>query len=954
MKKLGIALLLFSLVLTALFAALQSGPAKRWVAGQLTARLHEVGLDLELGSVRGLLPQKIEFRDVTISAIDTSESKLKISSLQFNLSVWHLFRKELHLKAIQTTGAFLKTSSEAYPFAIGGSLKTDGKEGSFKIALNTDLGRWQIASHFEFTSDRRFTFSPIVIRGGSSKNDWANGSLKGTFEGDKLLGEVAFSGNFKEVPWKLATSLDWSKGNSLILPDLKVDTAQVKTTSQLELTPGLIILGQSNLSAETLNTPFYPQLFGELQGTVSWSETDGKQGIELNAGLKNLFHNALAIESGTIRSELTYPLLSGSLSVELSKIIWENTKIDRLEFATTVEGDEAPFFALVRGSWKKPFDIRATGTWSKEPHLALHLESLKGDFFFRPLHLDQPVTFHYLDSELIIPQTELSLSNAAFQLELHRKKSGTKARFQARDLPLEFLALSEYELPIVGTMNLLVNLDEKNNSLQGNLEADISQFEGGKGTLRGNLDGRRLSLVAKAPSTEFSLSLPIELSLSPFHLKLLTEEKVEGNLISRGNIEDFLDFVDLGPHRFEGTYTSELKLSHTLASPYLEGFFRLSKGSYENYYTGMELQNIEAEVKADKDRILLTSLHASDGAQSENFRLSGKVALNPKEHFPFHLEAAFSDLKASQIDLVDMTLNGNLTIEGNRESALAQGEIAVTKGDLTIPDHIPRALPDLQVTYRNQSQPIVPTLPSYTPYPLYLNVHLIAPGTIHINGRGLTSKWKGDFQLTGTTTNPAAKGKLELETGEFLFSSISFKLTEGMISMSGYEQEMPYLNLAGTMETKGISITARFKGPLDNPQLTFQSNPPLSIGSIISYLLFGQDVSEISGFQALQLATSIAKFAGEGSDVMESTRRSLGVDRLRIVSDPSGDGDETIALQVGKYITDGVLVTFTQGADDSGPNISVEVELKNNFVFQVESLQEQEQGKFTLKWSKNY
>ena len=87
---------------------------------------------------------------------------------------------------------------------------------------------------------------------------------------------------------------------------------------------------------------------------------------------------------------------------------------------------------------------------------------------------------------------------------------------------------------------------------------------------------------------------------------------------------------------------------------------------------------------------------------------------------------------------------------------------------------------------------------------------------------------------------------------------------------------------------------------------------------------------------------------------MEGTRKSLGVDRLRVITDPTAEGGETVALQVGKYVSKGVLVSFTQGAEESSTNISVEIDLKHNFSFQIESDQRQEQGKFTLKWNLNY
>ena len=167
---------------------------------------------------------------------------------------------------------------------------------------------------------------------------------------------------------------------------------------------------------------------------------------------------------------------------------------------------------------------------------------------------------------------------------------------------------------------------------------------------------------------------------------------------------------------------------------------------------------------------------------------------------------------------------------------------------------------------------------------------------------------------------------------------------------------MPFLNLAGRMDVRDVLITARLKGPLDNPQITLQSAPPLPMGTIMSYLLFGSDMSEINSFQALQLANSLSSLAGEGPDVLETTRRSLGVDRLRILNLPSQveGGEDTIAVQVGKYVAEGVIVSYSQGADYTSGDISIEVEIDGGLSLQLESDQAHEQGKFTLRWSRNY
>ncbi len=168
----------------------------------------------------------------------------------------------------------------------------------------------------------------------------------------------------------------------------------------------------------------------------------------------------------------------------------------------------------------------------------------------------------------------------------------------------------------------------------------------------------------------------------------------------------------------------------------------------------------------------------------------------------------------------------------------------------------------------------------------------------------------------------------------------------------------PQLNLSAEIQIKDVLVTAHLKGPLNNPQISLQSTPPLPLGTIMAYLLFGRDLTEISSVQALQLAGSVASLVGEGPSIIEETKKSLGLDRIQMITVPSttSESGETIALQVGKYVTEGVLVSYSQAAENAAGNISVEVEMQGNLSFILESDQadEQKQGKFTLRWARTY
>jgi len=422
-----------------------------------------------------------------------------------------------------------------------------------------------------------------------------------------------------------------------------------------------------------------------------------------------------------------------------------------------------------------------------------------------------------------------------------------------------------------------------------------------------------------------------------------------------GDLEDLFEAFNFGMHQMQGKVHCDL----TLANNRVQGICTLQDGYYQNYVTGTELTNISAQFEGSGDHLVLRSFTAHDLQDNPVLFAKGLIHASFAEQFPFHFDLTLKQLHLVQIDLVTAIGDGSLSIDGNLHSALASGNVQITQADVTIPTHIPRSYPDLQVIYKHKPIPSPVSTPPSPPFPLRFDLAILGSEAIFINGRGLTSEWKGDFAIGGTFKQPEFLGNLSLIEGEFAFAGRRFKLQHGSVSMPGANYQLPLIDITGTTIEKEISITARLKGPLNRPQLTFQSLPPLPLSAILSYLLFGRDLSDVTGLQALQLAGTIAAVAGEGPDILEMTRKSLGVDRLQIVMTPakSGegyDGKETVALQVGKVLTPGLIVTIKQSADDSNPDIGIEVDLTHGFTFEAEHQQQPDQGKFSLKWNVNY
>jgi hypothetical protein len=983
MKKIGIGLFILFIIVAGIYAVVQSNIGRNYVRNALTQGLQESGFKVEIDKIEGTLPHQVNLKGISIQG---NGIEVKLTSLTLRPILWRLLKKEMAFNDIHAKGI---SFSNGTSFDFDGKLRINQK----KINVKGISSGWQIA----FQLNRNTSIA--LFR---AKNKWLNAKGRATFgpqfqflNANIQMGSDQWSTllPFSAAGRFLATVQIYQENGETVarsswqIPNLVVEETKIgaikgkglavwkdrnlkgtltggpfaKASFDLTFRPDWIFSGTSEIDIENLQSLHIPKVYGKLQTKALWEPIAELQGVHLDTTATDFYYDTLYAEKISAYTDLVDPFqnLKGLIDIEAQKLKWNHLELQAASLETIGRDENWSFKIFAEGNLRHPFELQADGTW--KDRITIDVQNLNGKFFGTPFLLEKPIRFVRNEEIFKLPDAKFTIGGSSAWIDINREGDQTDAHIQCDGIPLDFLSLNPLEVKVAGNLNLDVHIKERKNQLQGELKALVHQTEPFEAN--GNFEGifRKDLLDLKGdlavhgkPLLNVELSIPIHFSVWPFEAEVLFHKNSKGHIAVDGRIEEFLDFLDLGPHRLEGQCKANLRFSNTLYRPLVEGKIHFENGFYENYYTGTILTDIQAEFLAEKNILYLQSLTAADQPGSGKLAATGEIHLLQSDHYPFRMDVSFDQFQFAEIDLVNASAKGKIKLEGNALSAIAKGEVYIEDCSLSIPDHISRPIPNLEVVYRNPIYPVPPPQSEIRPYPLHLDLDVLAPAQVSISGRGLSSEWRGNFHLGGTTSSLSAKGKLELIEGEFNFSSRSFKLSDGSLTLSGIEHQMPYINIAGSMETKGILITARLKGPLNDPQITLQSFPPLPLGSIMSYLLFGQDISEIGGFQALQIATSLASLAGTGPDVMENTRRSLGIDRLRVITDPTEEGGETVALQVGKYVSKGVLVSFTQGTEDSSTNISVEIELKDNFVFQIESDQRQEQGKFTLKWNLNY
>lgn len=919
----------------------------------VAARLHVPSFEL-LDSSWKMQGAALLYPDLAIDC-----KKLSIKSSFLELASKFTLDKEHNLTKISSVFVLSDISrfSSLSPFALEGDVK-----GKIKWDKSTAYG--SITSSNLKIDSIQYSDANVTLSAKEARNTW-----NGCFTGDLTsnLFDAKFTGEFiKQNNLISLSNVYLAALGASIDGDMQYDFHKDFATGDLFISaPSLRSLRP--LLAEESN------LDGSLGGEIHFAtplkkeRADTLEDVRAHILMRNVRYFDKLISQAVldmkIHNVLTKP--EGMLSIECENLIYKDMYFSKVDLKLAQNGSRHPFEIYLSGTWKEDMYLRSTGYFQKNgPKWDVEVDTLTGELLRKPFSLQAPFSLNGNTNYLSIDNLFLNIADGTLYIDGKLDGEKTKVSTKAEHLPLDVLTITKPGVHLYGSTSfdglLETNPDKHTGYFNLVLEqADLMQ-QGkedpvkAKGTLQAHLEHNKVQIFSHIYATDqqfldFSATLPLKYTSAPLSLALDKKAPVSAQMTAEGELEAIFDFINIGSHKAKGLITCHLFLSKTLEDPSLKGQIDLQKGGYENYITGMRLKNVFAKVEAADDKLLLTQF-ISDGKEGGTLNAIGSMNLSPKEHFPFSVKANLKDLKLLDFDMISSEFTGELDVTGNTKTAVVKGNVDVPKATIYIGESLPVAVPELDIIYVNRPIHLQgASLKSPKSYPLHYDVNISADDNVFVRGKGLSSQWKGRVHLTGKNATVAAEGNLTLIKGEFSFSGKQFTLTSGEITFHDTPTPSAYIKISGDLQMSDVQVLALMQGPLSAPTLTFQSIPHMPTSSILARILFNKDISEITAIQALQLANVIVSMSGSGGpDVLEAIRRSIGVDRLTIVGK---DGSDEISLQIGWYLTHGVTVSLTQSATSS--DVKIEVDLKHGFIFQAET-QEQEEGKFSLKWNRNY
>ncbi len=784
--------------------------------------------------------------------------------------------------------------------------------------------------------------------------------IDGGFRGGGLDGSLSVVADASDPKELAIRDLLLKAGDGVVSADLRVERATL-------LARGKIAAKIPNLSpwSRIAGVP----LSGSLDATAGL-DTRAGQGVELKLTGERLSQGGGESRIALGRAEVTARLDDllgtpyGNVRASLTSVSFASGGLSNATL--TLDAPKPGRFAFraeAKGRVVEPLTLAADGSGefaAKTGAIELRVARFDGALGPDRFRLTRPLTIARRGDDLALTGLAASFGRGRITGDAARRGNTLSLHLAARDLPVA----SAGRLAGYPGASGAVAFDA---AVDGSVAAPRGRFSLSGRSLRfaparearlptlaldlaGSWNGREVDLngrVAGAKGDALGLagSAPLVLDAQTLAVAVPPQGRLALRLNGSGEIGNLADLLPLGEDRVTGGFALDAAVNGTVAAPSASGRLSVTNGRYENFATGAVLNDLRLELVGDRDRLTIREFAARDSADGSLAARGGVTLGNIVPGATggpvANIAVTLKDFRIIGRDLAVAAASGTVAVTGPFASPHVMARLTTDQGQVNLPSSLPPDVTRIDVVEINgraggragklDREKAAPALLAT------LDIRVAVPGHIFVRGRGLDSEWRGELAITGTSDAPRIVGRLEAIRGTFDVLGKTFRVTHGEISFDGGATIDPVLDITAEVSAADITAQVMLKGPVSAPKLTMTSIPAVPQDEILSRVLFGRSLGQITPAEGLQVAATAASLAGGGFDVLDKVRGTLGLDRLGFGAAPARAGAVAAnnsksaasgaAITAGKYIANGVYVGASQGLTAGSSKAVVEVEV---------------------------
>ena len=416
-----------------------------------------------------------------------------------------------------------------------------------------------------------------------------------------------------------------------------------------------------------------------------------------------------------------------------------------------------------------------------------------------------------------------------------------------------------------------------------------------------------------------------------------------------------------------GVIALDMALRGTWRAPEPSGTFALRDGAFEAKALGTKISAVAVEGSADAQRINLTRLAARSGEGS----LGGTGVISLRQFVPENVKLALKARRWPAINTQQYRaqINANINVAGPIDALRIAGDVQVDEGSirpaLNFLERGPVSLtrdPTITVVQRRGEKPIAEQSSGEAGAEnsdllkhLVLDIAVTIPNNFWIRHPNATVELSGKLNvIKKPETDLSVNGLVQVVRGSAGFQGRKFTLTEGRIEFTGGKPANATLKVVAEYRVDNYLVNVVVSGTAEKPSLALQSTPALEQSDILSLLLFGKPVADLTSNQQTSLQQNAINLSAgfAATTIGRAVSNALGLQNLGIdLSDISYTGGQ---VRFGRYVGERTYLSVSQEiAGQLGQEVTVEYQLTPDWRVGATTATERGSGVDVI-WHKRY
>ncbi|RMG60644.1 MAG: hypothetical protein D6713_02290, partial [Deltaproteobacteria bacterium] len=308
---------------------------------------------------------------------------------------------------------------------------------------------------------------------------------------------------------------------------------------------------------------------------------------------------------------------------------------------------------------------------------------------------------------------------------------------------------------------------------------------------------------------------------------------------------------------------------------------------------------------------------------------TGQVVIFPGRPVFIQFNADFFNVSFGYPDDLPSVIDGSVEIAGPSSDLFIRGDVNVRRARYTKSIYPEELLVSLRKKIKRYETV------AGDRFTIRLDITCVADGTIEVHNNLGDLKARGDFKVLGNTGKVVVIGTFESVEGEVKYRGTEYTIERLIVDFRNPLRNNPDIDALASTQKGEYTIYVEVTGTLEDFQVDFYSDPPLSKNDIASLLSLGVTTGEITSSEGGAATTGFAAVALSPltSRVEEKLGRFVGFDRFSIeaaYSESTGVFEPTVV--VGKTFGDALTVDFSTPLGGTGQSsVSGELRISSSF-----------------------